>query len=153
MLNYLFPLVFANIIFGLVPILDKKSLMHYPSIEKYSILRLLSFALFSCIVVFGYGLYKGIGLKDLQLKNGNMEGLKYLLLVSFLNAFAFIFFFIYIKEGKHTGAINLIGMGIALSTSLILSYYYLGQRLKPGMGVSLLIITIGIVMTLYFSNK
>ena len=51
MLNYLFPLVFANIIFGLVPILDKKSLMHYPSIEKYSILRLLSFALFSCIVV------------------------------------------------------------------------------------------------------
>jgi hypothetical protein len=35
----------------------------------------------------------------------------------------------------------------------LLSHYYLGQRLKPGMGLSFGVIFIGIVMTLYYSSK
>ncbi len=47
----------------------------------------------------------------------------------------------------------LIGTAVTIMTTLILSHYFLGQRLKPGMGISFMIVGIGIIMTLYFVSK
>ena len=95
----------------------------------------------------------GVSFDDLKLNSENKQGLKYLIPLALVNSVAFIFYIMSIKAGEHTGMVSLVGMGVTLITTLLLSHYYLGQRLKPGMGLSFGVIFIGIVMTLYYSSK
>ena len=153
LLKLLVPLLISSAMYGSVPILDKKTLEYFPNVEKYTVYRLLTHGLFSLLLILGYIIFLGLKTKDLKLKGGNLNGLKYMLLLAFINVFAIIFFVVSIKEADHTGLVSIVGMGITLMTTLLLSHYFLGQRLKPGMGISFSIIIIGIVMTLYFANK
>ena len=89
----------------------------------------------------------------MKLEGGNLDGLKYMILLASINVIAIVFFIASIKEADHTELVSIVGMGITLMTTLLLSHYFLGQRLKPGMGISFSVIIIGIVMTLYFANK
>ena len=153
MLNLIVPLFVSSFMFGLVPILDKKALDYYPSVKQYSVLRLIAYTVFTFWVILGYAFYMGVSFDDLKLNSENKQGLKYLIPLALINSVAFIFYILSIKAGEHTGMVSLVGMGVTLITTLLLSHYYLGQRLKPGMGLSFGVILLGIVMTLYYSSK
>lgn len=153
MLNLIVPLFVSSFMFGLVPILDKKALEYFPSVKQYSVLRLIAYTVFTFWVILGYAFYMGVSFDDLKLNSENKQGLKYLIPLALINSVAFIFYILSIKAGEHTGMVSLVGMGVTLITTLLLSHYYLGQRLKPGMGLSFFVIFIGIVMTLYYSSK
>ena len=153
MLNLIVPLFVSSFMFGLVPVLDKKALEYFPSVKQYSVLRLLAYTVFTFWVILGYAFYMGVSFDDLKLNSENKQGLKYLIPLALVNSVAFIFYIMSIKAGEHTGMVSLVGMGVTLITTLLLSHYYLGQRLKPGMGLSFGVIFIGIVMTLYYSSK
>ena len=153
MLNLIVPLFVSSFMFGLVPVLDKKALEYFPNVKKYSVLRLLAYTVFTFWVILGYAFYMGVSFDDLKLNSENKQGLKYLIPLALINSVAFIFYILSIKAGEHTGMVSLVGMGVTLITTLLLSHYYLGQRLKPGMGLSFGVILLGIVMTLYYSSK
>ena len=153
MLNLIVPLFVSSFMFGLVPILDKKALEYFPSVKQYSVLRLIAYTVFTFWVILGYAFYMGVSFDDLKLNSENKQGLKYLIPLALINSVAFIFYILSIKAGEHTGMVSLVGMGVTLITTLLLSHYYLGQRLKPGMGLSFGVILLGIVMTLYYSSK
>ena len=153
MLNLIVPLFVSSFMFGLVPVLDKRALSYYKTIEKYSVLRLLAYTVFTFWVILGYSFYMGVSFNDLKLNSENKQGLKFLIPLAFINSVAFIFYIMSIKEGEHTGMISIIGTGVTLTTTLVFSHYFLGQRLKPGMGVSFAIIFLGIAMTLYYASK
>jgi len=153
MLNLIVPLFVSSFMFGLVPILDKKALDYYPSVKQYSVLRLLAYTVFTFWVILGYAFYMGVSFDDLKLNSENKQGLKYLIPLALVNSVAFVFYIMSIKAGENTGMVSLVGMGVTLITTLLLSHYYLGQRLKPGMGLSFGVILLGIVMTLYYSSK
>ena len=153
LLKLLVPLLISSIMYGYVPVLDKKTLEYFPNVEKYTTYRLLTHGLFSFVVILGFVLFLKLKTKDLALETENLNGLKYMLPLAFINVFAIVFFVASIKEADHTGLVSIVGMGITLITTLLLSHYFLGQRLKPGMGISFSIIIIGIAMTLYFANK
>jgi uncharacterized membrane protein len=153
MLNLIVPLFVSSFMFGLVPILDKKALEYFPNVKKYSVYRLIAYAVFTFWVIIGYAFYMGLKIGDLKISNMNKSGLKFLIPLALINSVAFVFYILSIKAGEHTGMVSLVGMGVTLITTLLLSHYYLGQRLKPGMGLSFFVIFIGIVMTLYYSSK
>ena len=153
MLNLIVPLFVSSFMFGLVPVLDKKALHYYPSVKQYSVLRLLAYTLFTFWVILGYSFYMGVSFNDLKLNSENKQGLKFLIPLALVNSVAFVFYIMSIKAGEHTGMVSLVGMGVTLTTTLLLSHFFLGQRLKPGMGVSFAIIFLGIAMTLYYASK
>ena len=153
MLNLIVPLFLSSFMFGLVPVLDKKALRFFPSIEKYSVYRLLAYSFFTFWVILGYAFLMGLRFDDLKVSSENKGGLKFLVPLAFINSLAFIFYIMSINAGEHTGLVSLIGTAVSIMTTLILSHYYLGQRLKPGMGISFMIVGIGIIMTLYFASK
>ena len=153
LLKLLVPLLISSVMYGSVPVLDKKSLEYFPNVNKYTTYRLLTHGLFSFVVILGFVLFLKLRTKDFTLETGNLDGLKYMIPLAFINVIAIVFFIASIKEADHTGLVSIVGMGITLMTTLLLSHYFLGQRLKPGMGISFSVIIIGIVMTLYFANK
>lgn len=153
LLKLLVPLLISSVMYGSVPVLDKKSLEYFPNVNKYTTYRLLTHGLFSFVVILGLILALKLKTTDLTLETGNLDGLKYMIPLAFINVVAIVFFIASIKEAEHTGLVSIVGMGITLMTTLLLSHYFLGQRLKPGMGISFSVIIIGIVMTLYFANK
>lgn len=153
LLKLLVPLLISSVMYGSVPVLDKKSLEYFPNVNKYTTYRLLTHGLFSFVVILGFVLFLKLKTTDLTLETGNLDGLKYMIPLAFINVVAIVFFIASIKEAEHTGLVSIVGMGITLMTTLLLSHYFLGQRLKPGMGISFSVIIIGIVMTLYFANK
>lgn len=153
MLNLIGPLFVSSFMFGLVPVLDKRALSYYKTIEKYSVYRLIAYAVFTSFVILGYCYYMKLSFNDLKLDKTDKKALKYLLPLAMINSIAFIFYIISVNEGEHTGMISIIGMGVTLTTTLVFSHYFLGQRLKPGMGFSFAVIFLGIIMTLYFSSK
>lgn len=153
LLKLLVPLLISSVMYGSVPVLDKKSLEYFPNVNKYTTYRLLTHGLFSFVVILGFVLFLKLKTTDLTLETGNLDGLKYMIPLAFINVVAIVFFIASIKEADHTGLVSIVGMGITLMTTLLLSHYFLGQRLKPGMGISFSVIIIGIVMTLYFANK
>ena len=66
MLNLIGPLFISSFMFGLVPVLDKRALSYYKTIEKYSVYRLIAYAVFTSFVILGYCYYMKLSFNDLK---------------------------------------------------------------------------------------
>ena len=150
--EYIFPLIFSSLIFGTAPILDKLGLqsMLLDKSREYYIYRMIALGICLIITMLIYGSLNGINYKNtLEFKRNTFT---FLIITSILNAIGLMYYIKGIDKTPSTNINVILGTGISLLTSIILSHVFLNKSLNLKVKLSMTLTILGIFLTLYFSN-
>ena len=151
---YIFPLIMSSVTFGIVPILDSKGLSTaldtFTDERYYYASRILVSGIFLAVLSILYAFFLGFkkGLK----KKIELKTFMYLIATAFINAIGFFYYMDAIYKSPAININVIIGTGLTLFTSILLAYLFLNQPINLKMKLSLTLVIIGVLLTLYFSN-
>lgn len=149
--SFIIPIVLSSVFFGAVPALDKYAMNSNKITDPtvYTLVRLLSMAFF---ILFFSLIYFIFYRSKINLNLLKSKTIYITILSALLNASALFFLFFSIFYSKYTSVIAVVGSGLSLLTTILLSYALLNQILNWKLILGFLITIFGIFFTLYYSN-